>query len=72
MRPPTEFRIKSVGNGDWIVYWWGGDGRNVARCFNRYEAAQIARALNDTGAAVRWYKRAQTALGLRDAERTVR
>ena len=57
------------GGGGWLVYWWGCDSRNIALCERKYEALAIARALNETGVAVRWYARAKTASGLPGRER---
>ena len=65
MKPPTEFRVSCDpgaliwGKRVWLVYWWGCDSRVIARCSKRHEAQAIARALNETGVAAKWYKRAR-------------
>ena len=63
-----EFKVIQVTGGLFGVEWSGCDGRLVATCVKRYEAIGIADALNECGMAKRWYKRAQTALGMKEQE----
>lgn len=58
-----EFAITSTDH-EWAVIWAGCDGRAVCRCGSRREAVDICAALNESGLAAKWYKRARTALGM--------
>jgi len=59
-----EFSITSTDD-QWSVIWSGCDGRVVCRCDSRREAKDICDALNESGLAAKWYKRARVGLGMR-------
>ena len=63
-----EFRLILLSGGLFGVEWHGCDGRLVATCAKKYEAVGIVDALNECGMAKRWYKRAATALGMKERE----
>ena len=54
-------------DGEWLIVWYGCDGRTLARCPVRREAMDMCAALNKSGLSAKWYALAKVGLGLEDA-----